>query len=975
VNPTTDKDSRVKDRPGADQKEAQQTRRAALVQGLEFVGRTEARGEVKVKLLYPVEGKRLPVIGRLARTPPPTVWKEKEITLDFRKAPEIAVPKEAAERKQYAKKEAESREPRNPQQPGQLNPLAPIRDDLEGLWAAAQVDQFLELDGEVVDFGYYCFAATATARKYSVPLNNDFAWRRSGFRSASFRDELFNRELYNMTTGSAAITESLQLRRMNNLGRRLDETKRTIPIARIQGIDVAEHPWEKMMGDRKPAPEPLARLVPHDNYYVTFRQVSRLAEFAALLTQWGGNLTRSFEMTSRDERVWERYEQQLCLRTADLARTLGPDIVKGVAITGSDAYLREGSDVAVLFQVVRKEAFQAAVEAGLAQARTRFGARLKESTTEHNAVGIRSLVTPLREVSLHTAGVDDVVIHANSLTGLHRILDACQGKSKRLADSLDFQYMRTIFRADDKDEDGFAFLSDAFIRGLVGPASKIKERRRLEALVSLHMLTHGAMLTAWETGKPPVSHPNLLQVAGLKKEELPMPEGSPAFWDPEKLIARSEAYNTVHFATPLIELPIDDVTQTEADEYNRFRLEYLGLWRQFFDPVGMRLTMRDGEVKLETYILPLIANTAYDNLRRVTGQKTVRFDPASIPGQTLFQYLMRLSSDMQDREGWFGLRGEAPGPQLMMMVAWAIDPVGEWFLVRINDSPVFEKLVRLAERADQGEEVDVEEVARLVWSIPIAVGVDIKNPLTVAGTLAGLRTAALTSLPGGLTWAPLEKEYKGVSIVRIQATPSGRRMLDPVIASGPRPGRKEPFLPALYYAMIDGGLYLTLNEEMMRQLIDGATGRKEGNGVVEAASSLYLAPGAAEQAQGLLRRLLEYQTHQQARTSLPIWYVLYRCGIVAEGATRERAREAAYSYLGYVPVSPDGAGYRYDRAHDEVVNERHGSFRKPTLHKTTADDAPVNFLLTQLRSLRADLRFREDGIHTVLTIQQGKKDR
>ncbi len=757
---------------------------------------------------------------------------------------------------------------------------------------------------------------------------------------------------------------------MNPAVRRFDDARRTVPVAKIQGINVAEHPWEKMIGDKKPEPEPLARMVPHDNYYVHFRQVNRLLEFAELLDQWGGNLTRSFELTSRDARIRERYEQQLCLSSSLLARTLEADAIKGLAVTGNDAYLREGSDVAVVFQVARKEAFQAATEPIIAAARKKFGDRLKESKSDHNGVAIRSLVTPLREVSLHSASFDDISIHANSLVGLQRILDTHQGKGKRLSDSLDFRYMRTIFRADDKDEDGFAFLSDAFIRHLVGPASKIKEKRRVEALVSLHMLTHGAMYTSWETGKAPVSTPNLLAVAGLKKEEVPVPEGAAAFWDPEHLTARSEAYNTLHFATPLIELPIAEVTRNEEEEYRRFRLEYLGLWRQYFDPIGMRLAMKDGQVKLETYILPLIENSSYNQLRRVTGQKTVRFDPSRIPGQTLVQYLMRLSGDIEERQGWFGMRGgPGGGAQLMAMVAWAFDPIGEWFLFRLNDSPVYEKLVRLAEKADAGENVDSEEVARLVWSIPVAFAVDIKNPMTLAGSLTALRTSAMMSLPGGLTWGPLEKEYKGVSIVRVQATAAGRRMLAGESLNPP----KDPFLPAIYYALIDGGLYVTLNEEMMRQLIDGAADRKEGKGTVEAASSLYLAPAAAEHAQALLKRLLEYQTFQQARTSLPIWFALYRCGIVAEDAKPEMARTAAYRYLGYVPTSPDGAGYRYDRKYDEVVNERHGSFRKPTLRKTTADNSPVNFLLEQLRTVRADLRFREDGIHTVLTIQQGKK--
>ena len=73
-----------------------------------------------------------------------------------------------------------------------------------------------------------------------------------------------------------------------------------------------------------------------------------------------------------------------------------------------------------------------------------------------------------------------------------------------------------------------------------------------------------------------------------------------------------------------------------------------------------------------------------------------------------------------------------------------------------------------------------------------------------------------------------------------------------------------------------------------------------------------------------------------------------------------------------MPVSPDGSPYRYDAKYDEVVNERHGSFRKPTLKATTADASPLNFLFDQLRSVRADLRFREDGIHTVLTVERGK---
>ena len=60
---------------------------------------------------------------------------------------------------------------------------------------------------------------------------------------------------------------------------------------------------------------------------------------------------------------------------------------------------------------------------------------------------------------------------------------------------------------------------------------------------------------------------------------------------------------------------------------------------------------------------------------------------------------------------------------------------------------------------------------------------------------------------------------------------------------------------------------------------------------------------------------------------------------------------------------------------DEVRNARHGSPRRPQTHKELAEDAPLNRLLDQLRTIRADLRFREDGVHTVLTVDRQPKEK
>src|SRR5262249_3136939 len=151
--------------------------------------------------------------------------------------------------------------------------------------------------------------------------------------------------------------------------------------------------------------------------------------------------------------------------------------------------------------------------------------------------------------------------------------------------------------------------------------SKIKEMRRLEALTSLGMITHGAMFTAWETGQLPKTHQALLDAAALRADFLDLNDDKSFRWKPERQVVVSDIYNTRLFATPLIELSIDKVTQPEADSYAQFRHEYLDLWRQFFDPVGVRLSLNEQRAKVEIYVLPLIRTQGYAGLRGLAGDR------------------------------------------------------------------------------------------------------------------------------------------------------------------------------------------------------------------------------------------------------------------------------------------------------------------------------------------------------------------
>ncbi|HEV3081036.1 MAG TPA: hypothetical protein VGY66_14740 [Gemmataceae bacterium] len=693
--------------------------------------------------------------------------------------------------------------------------------------------------------------------------------------------------------------------------------------------------------------EALAHLVPRDNFYVHFKNIRKFIEFGELLDQWGTNVSRVYELNSRDYQLKERYERQLCLKSTWLGKTLGPAVVRSLALTGSDGYLREGSDLTVLFHVTSKPLFLAAAEPFIQDARRQFAGRLTESRNDYHGITVESFVTPLREVSLYRAALGDFILYANSPTGLRRVLDAHHGRISALADSLDFQYMRTAFPLDDKQEDGFAFFSDAFIRQLVGPASKIKEKRRLEALTSLAMLTHGALFSAWETGRLPADHPALLDASSLKPSDLYTPEGKGVMWDAGQQAAVADVYNTLHFATPLIELPIDKITPAEQQEYNEFRTAYLNLWRQFFDPVGMRFSINDRQVKLETYILPLIRDSRYSTLRSWVSGETAAFDPATISPRTLLHFAV--STSPADLGDW----------------------VGDHAVLRLDDDATIGKLVdywmhRQIAASPANDAEDARGAVRLALQLPLTAGVRIRDRAKFNKFFEDMQSELRNFAP--YTATRLKPEYKGIPITRVQFQPGN------MIADELRLKR----LPNLYHAVIEGWWYVSLREAPLKELIDRAVAKRAGKEVTGTAVpinfSVYAGPKAASEARQALHYYLEWETHRRALVNCPAWFTLYRSGLISPQAPETAKQAAAMRFLTFVPVSPDGATYAYAPEADEVVNQRHGSLRKPRLQPGIEDASPLGRLLEQFRSLRADLRFREDGVHTTVTIER-KVDR
>jgi hypothetical protein len=70
----------------------------------------------------------------------------------------------------------------------------------------------------------------------------------------------------------------------------------------------------------------------------------------------------------------------------------------------------------------------------------------------------------------------------------------------------------------------------------------------------------------------------------------------------------------------LLECPVTRATAGEAAAYEAYLTEYSRYWREFFDPIAVRLDAgEDGGLALTAFILPLIDNSIYRGVRETLG--------------------------------------------------------------------------------------------------------------------------------------------------------------------------------------------------------------------------------------------------------------------------------------------------------------------------------------------------------------------
>ncbi|HZS09723.1 MAG TPA: hypothetical protein VFD58_33160 [Blastocatellia bacterium] len=454
----------------------------------------------------------------------------------------------------------------------------------------------------------------------------------------------YQRQLAEWEKRRAEVAEKVRLRQ-----------RKKVDVASITGPTIKSHPWAEMLAGRQPEISPLARCVPEDFYFAEFHSLGKLLDAADTSDLWSTHLFNQAYREARTHNAGERLKGQLALETNTLLRPFYDLVVEEVAITGSDLFLREGSDVTMIFRYKQPEIFKARMD-GFLDGAEKKRPDAKRSTGNYLGVDFVQVATPDRDISVISAyPAPGLHVRSNSRIAFEKVIAAIQGKAAngkaapRLGDTKEFAYIRTLMPRGAKEEDGLIYLSDPFIRRLVGPQLKLTERRRVVCYNHLRMISHAALMYQTEHGRLPASLETLAQSQcspGLfGAGALVCPDGGRYSLAADGMTGVCSHHGNARFLNPCAEIPVSSVSGEEAEQYKQFLDDYNQYWRTFFDPIALRLQITPQQYRLETIVLPLIDNSVYTGLATVLGGEPEPLDGLPVPKRNIFSVGFKINKD------------------------------------------------------------------------------------------------------------------------------------------------------------------------------------------------------------------------------------------------------------------------------------------------------------------------------------------
>jgi hypothetical protein len=744
-------------------------------------------------------------------------------------------------------------------------------------------------------------------------------------------------------------------------------SERTIPLGDVEPVDLEDHDWSELIEelDSQPKLDRLSGHIPSDVAYARFKDIRDLVRLVDELDIWVTPVARAMETSPGASHFASRYVEQLGVVRTELSKHFGNLAAESIGLVVGGPYLREGTDVSLVFYKPDDQVLGSALSAFESTLRERHS-ELDKTSYDIDGHTVELLTSPDGRVRQHRLKLGDVWILSNSSGAIQDFVDVHNGARESLADGGDYKYMRALYPADD-GESGFVFMGDDFLRHVTGPRFKILESRRKLARAELHVVASSVMLYGWLEGRMPRSLTEVVEAGLLEESELQHNDGEKILWSPSA--GPHSKWGSLGFMTPLADLEIDKVSQREVDGYDGFRRQYQRSWGEFIDPIGVTVTRSETGRKLELdgRIFPLSVTSQYNDIAELAGDRVVR-EPEVFHAA---QWTFAIGDDAELRKMADQMAQQMTGNRDIGLT-W----LGGWAMVGMDDrSGIWDMgLMSNVVPDARGVAGSNDAMMALLDRFPIYAGFHVKSRTALAATLTGLRSYIDASAPGLLAWEQTEP-YREVAITSISQNSAQ--------------GAEPDFPFSLHYAVPGNVLVFAFERATMEERIDAvldgrvATSPKAGGADDSEGSQTADADSAAEDPAGDAWEQSIFTYRPLARSS---WLTQTLLGVLERGALfvhdsviasyetlvrglpglELRDSEAGYRhialrYLGVVPRNMHGKHPRLDEKTGLVTDPLYGSKVSRTLPPIPVEDSPVARALLALDEFEAAFALEEHG--------------
>jgi hypothetical protein len=289
----------------------------------------------------------------------------------------------------------------------------------------------------------------------------------------------------------------------------------------------------------------------------------------------------------------------------------------------------------------------------------------------------------------------------------------------------------------------------------------------------------------------------------VKGETLPAPGPDKDFPDAGTIEftshgVLSSVYGNLSFLTPIGEMNFDHVTKAEADAYNRWRDSYQQNWRQFFDPIAARFSLRPERVGVEVSVMPLILGTEYNQFTDVTSGAGIAPTAGDPHDGTVAHFAMSIntgSTPFNEAGGFIG--GMSP-----LIKANPLGWMGKSVALFADESPLWDQLEH-ATNKDKFLETNYTK-------LPVALHCEVADSLGLVAFLTTLHAFADQSAPGMAIWE--NHDYNGQPYVKVVSRSNENQ-------DGPGDNL------VIYYAATPGSLTMTMDETVLKHSLDREAAR------------------------------------------------------------------------------------------------------------------------------------------------------